>query len=102
MILGREKLMSVKNESKSPPKQRWRPTGGQIIAAIIGVAALLLIFQNTRTGEFHFLWFDFKAPVWFWMLVVFAGGVATGMLFAGRRAKHKDLSVNHSLQSRYR
>ena len=78
--------MSVKNESKSPPKQRWRPTGGQIIAAIIGVAALLFIFQNTRTGEFHFLWFDFKAPVWFWMLVVFAAGLATGLLLAGRRA----------------
>jgi hypothetical protein len=23
------------------------------------------------------------------MLIVFAGGVATGLLFAGRRAKHK-------------
>jgi uncharacterized integral membrane protein len=81
--------MSVENESQSLPKQRWRPTGKQIIGAIIVIAALLFIFQNTHTGDFRFLWFDFKAPVWFWMLIVFAGGVATGLLFAGRRAKHK-------------
>jgi uncharacterized integral membrane protein len=53
--------------------------GRQIIAAIIVVAALLFIFQNTYTGDFHFLWFDFKAPVWFWMLVVFCGCIATGL-----------------------
>jgi uncharacterized integral membrane protein len=53
------------------------------------MAALLFIFQNTNTGDFHFLWFDFKAPVWFWMLVVFGAGIATGLLVAGRRAKQK-------------
>lgn len=77
------------SESKAPAKQRWRPTGKQIIAAIIVIAALLFIFQNTKTGHFHFLWFDFKAPVWFWMLVVFCAGVVTGRLVAGRRAKQK-------------
>ena len=77
------------SETQAPAKQRWRPTGRQIIAAIIVVVALLFIFQNTKTGDFHLLWFDFKAPVWFWMLVVFCGGVATGLLFAGRRAKQK-------------
>jgi len=81
--------MSVKNESKSPAKRRWRPTVRQIIAAIIAAAALLFILQNTHTGDFHFLWFDFQAPVWLWLLVVFAGGVATGLLIASRRAKHK-------------
>ena len=77
------------SESEPPPKQRWRPTVRQIIAAIIVVAAVLFIFQNTRTGDFRFLWFDFKAPVWFWMLVVFCGGVAAGLLAASRRAKQK-------------
>jgi uncharacterized integral membrane protein len=77
------------SESEPPAKQRWRPTGRQIISAIIVIAALLFIFQNTKTGDFHFLWFDFKAPVWFWMLVVFCAGVATGLLAASRRAKQK-------------
>ena len=77
------------SETQAPAKQRWRPTGRQIIAAIIVIATLLLIFQNTKTGHFHFLWFDFTAPTWFWLLVVFCGGVVTGVLFAGRRAKRK-------------
>jgi len=67
-------------------EQRWRPTGRQIIAAIIVVAALLFVFQNTSTGHFNFLWFDFNAPVWLWMLVVFGAGIATGLLVAQRRA----------------
>ena len=77
------------SESKPSAKQQWRPTGRQIIAAIIVVAAMIFIFQNTKTGHFHFLWFDFQAPVWLWLLVVFGGGVATGLLIAGRRAKKK-------------
>jgi uncharacterized integral membrane protein len=69
-----------------PAQEGWHPTKKQIIAAIIAVVALLFIFQNTGTGHFHFLWFDFTAPVWIWLLLVFAGGVATGLLIAGRRA----------------
>jgi uncharacterized integral membrane protein len=80
---------SIVSESQPPAKQRWRPTGKQIIAAIIVVAALFFIFQNTKTGHFHFLFFDFNAPVWLWVLVVFCGGVATRLLVASRRAKHK-------------
>jgi uncharacterized integral membrane protein len=57
-----------------------------IIGAVIVVAALLLVFQNTSTGEFHFLWFDMKAPRWLWLLGVFAAGVVTGLLVARRRA----------------
>jgi uncharacterized integral membrane protein len=75
------------------PEQRadegWHPTKKQIVAAIIAVVAVLFIFQNTGTGHFHFLWLDFTAPVWIWLLAVFAGGVATGLLIASRRAKAK-------------
>jgi uncharacterized integral membrane protein len=88
-VHAKEQIMSVVSESKPQAKQRWRPTVKQIIAAILVVAALLFIFQNTHTGDFRFLWFDFKGPVWLWMLLVFAGGIATGFLLAGRRAKKK-------------
>jgi uncharacterized integral membrane protein len=80
---------NIVSESQPPAKQRWRPTGRQIIAAIILVAAVFFIFQNTKTGHFHFLFFDFNAPVWVWVLVVFGGGMVTGLLLASRRAKHK-------------
>jgi uncharacterized integral membrane protein len=79
--------------SESAPAQHasegFHPTPKQIIAAIIGVVAVLFIFQNTGTGHFHFLFFDFQAPVWIWLLAVFAGGVATGLLIASRRARAK-------------
>jgi protein-S-isoprenylcysteine O-methyltransferase Ste14 len=86
--------MSTVNESKPPAKERWRPSGRQIIAAVIVVAALVFIFQfqfqnEPHTGHFHFLFFDSTAPVWFWMLVVFGAGLATGLVVAGHRAKQK-------------
>ena len=94
--------MSLANEPPPPPpqssqavqptqpaKEGWRPTKKQIIAAVIGVVALVAILQNTRTGHFSLLWFDFQAPVWIWLVVNFGAGVATGLLIASRRAKKK-------------
>jgi uncharacterized integral membrane protein len=68
---------------------RWKPTRKQIIAGVIAVAALLAVLQNTRTGHFNFLFFDFHAPVWIWFVVNFGAGVATGLLIASHRAKNK-------------
>jgi uncharacterized integral membrane protein len=81
--------MSMENAPTQPADEKWRPTTKQIIAAIIGVVALLFIFQNDNTGHFHFLWFDFTAPVWLWLLVIFGAGIATGLLIASRRAQRK-------------
>lgn len=47
-------------------------------AAIIAVAALLFVLQNTESARFNFLWFDFRWPLWA-MLVVF---MAIGALMA--------------------
>ena len=77
------------NESKPPAREGWRPTGRQIIAAVLVVAVLVFVFQNGRTGHFNFLWLDFRGPVWLWLFVVFGAGVGTGLLVAGRRAKRK-------------
>jgi uncharacterized integral membrane protein len=81
--------MSMANQPQQPAKEGWRPTKKQIIAAIIAVVALVFVLQNTNKGHFHFLWFDFEAPMWIWLLVVFAGGIATGLLIASRRARRK-------------
>jgi uncharacterized integral membrane protein len=69
--------------------ERWRPTRKQVGAALIAVVALVFVLQNTRTGRFEFLVFDFEAPVWIWLVVNFAAGVVTGLLIARRRAKSK-------------
>jgi uncharacterized integral membrane protein len=77
------------NESKPPAREGWRPTRKQTIAAVIAVVAVVFIFQNNNDGRFHFLWFDFTAPLWLWLLVIFGAGVCTGLLIASRRAKRK-------------
>jgi uncharacterized integral membrane protein len=85
--------MSSTSAAGSSAQEGFHPTKKQIIAAIIAVIAVLFIFQNTGTGHFHFLWFDFQAPVWIWLLAVFAGGVATGLLIASRRARKHEAQI---------
>jgi uncharacterized integral membrane protein len=77
------------SQSPQPVKERWRPTKKEVIAAVIAVVALVAVLQNTRTGHFNILWFDFQAPVWIWLILNFGAGVATGLLIASRRAKKK-------------
>jgi len=79
--------MSTEQEPVRRTDERWRPTGKQIIGAVIAVVALVAILQNTRAGHFSFLFFDFEAPVWICILVTFGAGVATGLLLARRRAQ---------------
>jgi uncharacterized integral membrane protein len=60
-----------------------------IVIALIALAALIFIFQNTSTGHFHFLFADLKAPTWLWLLAIFVAGFATGFLIARHRARRK-------------
>jgi uncharacterized integral membrane protein len=80
--------MSV-SEPERLTNEGWRPTPKQIVVGVIVLVILIAILQNTRTGRFDFLWFNFEAPVWIWLAVNFGAGVATGLLIANRRAKRK-------------
>ena len=55
--------------------------------AIIGLAALLFVFQNADSVKFEFLWFDFSAPM-FVMLLIFAGVGAIVFYGIQRRRRH--------------
>lgn len=55
-------------EEKNPALEGARRFG---IPAIIGLIAILFVFQNTQDITFEFLWFDFTTPLWT-MLVAFA------------------------------
>jgi len=61
-------------------------TRRRIIAGVVGIIALLFILQNTATSHFNFLFFDFKAPLWLWLLGVFGAGFASGWLLKRHRA----------------
>jgi len=78
-------------EKVTPASQgrKWTDllTPRNIIGGVIVIAALLVIFQNTETGTFNFLFFDIKAPRWVWLLAVFAAGFASGHLFTRHRAQ---------------
>jgi uncharacterized integral membrane protein len=71
---------------RSEGMKRWLTTRNIIIAVIV-VVSLIFILQNTRTAHFSFLWFDFNAPVWVWLVADFAAGFLTGFLVARHRAQ---------------
>ncbi|MDN5790604.1 MAG: LapA family protein [Micrococcales bacterium] len=62
-----------------------------VIAAVIVVLALIFVFQNTGSGRVSFLFWEFNAPAWIWLVIVFAAGVAVGSVFPWfRRRKRSD------------
>jgi len=72
-----------------PPRtdERYRPSPKLIIGGVIGLLALVFVFQNTDRKTVNFLWMDFEAPAWMWLLVIFLAGALVGYMFARRRAR---------------
>jgi hypothetical protein len=56
--------------------------------AVIALAALLFVLQNTNSTKFEFLWFDFSMPLWV-MLLVFAGVGAIVFYGVQRRQRRR-------------
>ncbi len=61
-----------------------------IVAIVLGVLALVFIFQNTGSGHVNFLFWDFTLPAWVWLLVIFLAGVVVGSMFPWFRRKRRD------------
>lgn len=57
-------------------------------AAVIGVLALIFVFQNTATGRVEFLFWTIEAPAWLWLLIIFLAGAVVGWLF-GRKGRRR-------------
>ena len=72
-----------------PPRtdERYRPSPKVVVGAIIAILALVFVFQNTDKKTVNFLWMDFDAPAWMWLLVIFLAGSVVGYTFARRRAR---------------
>ncbi len=55
-----------------------RRFGGGAIAALVGLAVLLIfIFQNTESIEFRFLFLRFSWPMWLYTIAVALAGALT-------------------------
>lgn len=74
-----------------PETRRFPLTPKAILGIVIAVLALVFVFQNTKRGHVHFLFWSISMPGWIWLLVVFAAGVVVGSMFPwlrrGRRKK---------------
>jgi uncharacterized integral membrane protein len=83
---GRIQSLSMMND---PPRthERYRPSPKLIIGAVIALVALVFVFQNTDRETVKFLWMDFNAPAWMWLLVIFLAGALVGYMFARRQAR---------------
>jgi uncharacterized integral membrane protein len=55
--------------------------------ALIALAALLFILQNTESATFNFLWFDFRWPLWIMLLVFMVIGAVVFWGAERRRAR---------------
>jgi uncharacterized integral membrane protein len=60
-----------------------------IVAALIGLLALIFVFQNAESGRVDFLFWSFEAPAWLWLLIIFLAGALVGWIF-GRRGRRRD------------
>ncbi|MGD9704116.1 MAG: lipopolysaccharide assembly protein LapA domain-containing protein [Acidimicrobiia bacterium] len=50
--------------------------------AVLALLALIFVFQNTDSRKVTFLFWDFDAATWLWLLVVFVAGMIVGWMLA--------------------
>ena|SRR5215204_7191122 len=87
-FIGERGIQSL-SMMNDPPRtdERYRPSPKLIIGAVVAVLALVFVFQNTDRKTVNFLWMDFEAPAWMWLLVIFLAGALVGYMFARRQAR---------------
>lgn len=58
-----------------------------IVAIVVGIVALVFVFQNTGTGRIQLFLWDVNAPAWLWLIILFGAGVVVGSLFPWLRRR---------------
>ncbi len=66
-----------------------RITPRHVAIAVLGVAVLVFISQNTDTASLDFLVFSFEAPLWLMLAVLVVVSMAIGVLVGRRSARPK-------------
>ena len=76
-----------------PPKSEGPSVSPKLIVGVIVlVIALVFVFQNTSKSRVDLFVWDFSAPKWIWMVVLFGAGLVVGSIFPWfrRRDRKKD------------
>ena len=63
-------------------------TPRRVLVALLVVAALFFVFQNTNTIDVSWLFFGFSAPLWLLTVILLAVGFVIGW-FVGRPSRRE-------------
>jgi uncharacterized integral membrane protein len=69
---------------------RWWTQPKFIIAAVLGILALIFIIQNSSSRRVHVFFWSVSMPTWIWLLVVLVIGVIVGSVYPWLRPRKKD------------
>ena len=72
------------------PKPSTTVSPKVIAGGVIGLLALIFVFEITGEGRVNFLFWHVNAPAFLWLVILFGSGVVVGSLFPWLRRKSKD------------
>ena len=79
--------------ARPEPKEPFRPSGRQIVGAIIAVLLLVFIVTNTDDAEVTLFVTTVTLPLWLVLAVTALLGVVVGIGLGARRTKRKYMEV---------
>lgn len=74
-------------------KERFRPSGRQIVGAVIAIVLLIFIVTNTEDANVTVLVTTVTLPLWLVLAGTAVLGVLVGMGLGARRTKRKYMDV---------
>jgi uncharacterized integral membrane protein len=75
--------------ARPEPKEPFRPSGRQVVGAIIAVLLLVFIITNRDSAEVSLVVTDVTLPLWLVLAITVLLGVVVGMAIGSHRAKRR-------------
>ena len=77
-------------DGQEPQPQNRSISPKVVVGIVLAVLALVFVFQNTNKSEFNLFFWDFSAPKWLWLIILFGLGVVVGSIFPWFRRRRDD------------
>jgi uncharacterized integral membrane protein len=79
--------VSQQGSGKTGQGRRPAVSPKYVIAGLVGVLALVFVFQNAEQAGVQLFFWQVTAPGWVWLLGLFLAGVAVGSFFPWLRRR---------------